>query len=96
MTREQLWDSIREKQRQINSLHEEITELYRQTLLLCDEKQRFEEKEEVFIVRENRKKVSKKHLMGRIYWNEDFKDGDTGEIITIQRSQLVRKDGEWL
>jgi len=35
-------------------------------------------------------------LVGRIYYNQEFKDEDTGEIITIKRTDVVRVNGEWV
>lgn len=39
-----------------------------------------------------KKKVTK--FVGRKYWKEDFKDEDSGEAITIERSRIVRIDGK--
>lgn len=65
--------------------------------MLSDDVQRFEEKIESH---PKAKWERKPHsldgkLVGRIFWNEDFLDGDTGEKITIERQQVVRVDGEW-
>jgi hypothetical protein len=72
--------------------------LTKQDILLCDETQRFEEKIEESHPRSKYKK--KPHwldgkLVGRIFWNENFKDEHTGEVITIERQQIVRVNGEW-
>lgn len=50
--------------------------LQKESLLLCDENQRYEEKEEDFKIA---KKIIKQ-LIGRVYWKEDFKDENTEKM----------------
>lgn len=95
MTRQEIEQAIVARGIEIKRLENEIRELTKQSLLLCDETQWFTEKEEDVKISKRPKKFEKK-LMGRIHWNEDFVDGDTGEVVTIERSQLVRVDGKWL
>lgn len=35
-------------------------------------------------------------MMGMICWNEDFVDEDTNEVITIERHEVVKINGEWV
>lgn len=95
VTRKEIETMIQAKKEAIKTLNTEIIELNKQSLLLSDEKQWFTEKMETVTYRENRKKVSVEKLIGRIYWNEDFRDGDTGEVITIELSEVVRVNGQW-
>ena len=85
---------IAEKWELIAQIKTEIVALKKEELLLCDDKQRFEEKEEEIIISKRPKKIEKR-LIGRIHWNEEFKDEDTGQSIWIERSRVVRVDGVW-
>lgn len=65
--------------------------LQRETLLLCDKKQQFEEKMETH----GRGKNKEELLVGRIYWTQIFKDESTDEDFPIERTQIVRINGVW-
>ena len=87
-------DLIEKKEAKIKTLRKEILDLNRESALLSDKKQWFtEENEEILIC--GRPKKYETRLMGRIHWNEDFFDEDDGTAITIERSALVRVNGEW-
>ena len=81
----------------INNAQKEIVDIRKETLLLSDEVQQFTEE----IESHPRQKYERKDnwldgkLIGRIHWKEGIKDEDTGEIITINRNQIVRVDGDW-
>lgn len=92
--REKIKERINAKHQLIRHLNREIIELRKEALLLSDEEQWFTEKEEEFVV-SRRPKVTEKQLVGRIHWNEEFKDEDTGKSIFIERSEVVRIDGVW-
>jgi hypothetical protein len=97
MTRQEIEAKRQENFQKIEALKKENIELAKQDILLCDETQRFEEKIESH---PKTKYQRKPHwldgkLVGRIFWNENLKDEDTGEVITIERQQIVRVDGEW-
>lgn len=97
MTREQIKESINSKNELIKHLKDEILELRRQDILICDDTQWFEEKMEAVTIRVNRKKVTRDQLLGKIYWNESFKDEDDPDNpITITRCNIVRIDGQWV
>lgn len=89
--REKLTAKITAKEKQITLIHKEIVELRKQALLLSDKVQWFTEEKETH----GRGKNKQEMLIGRIHWKEDFKDEDTGKVITIERSMAVRVDGEW-
>lgn len=97
MTRQEIKAKMQENLDKIKAIEKENFELSTQDILLCDETQRFEEK----IESHPKVKYQRKphwldgKLVGRIFWKEDFKDNDTGEVITIERQQVVRVDGEW-
>jgi hypothetical protein len=95
MTRPEIIRAIQDKRKQIIILNAEILGLKKQGLLLCDKHQWFTEKKEDVQISKRPKKFEKK-LIGRIHWNENFTDEATGEVITIERSELVRVNGEWL
>ena len=92
--REQLEMEIAAKKEQITKLKTEIIELRKETILLCDDKQWFTEEEEEHIIKK-RPKIIEKFLVGKRHWKEDFKDEDTGEVVTIERCEVVRVNGEW-
>lgn len=81
-------DSIKK----IQLLQSRILELERKDCLFCDEKQWYKEGPETHGT--GKRKLTRNY--GRIYWNEDFKDDDTDQIITIERSRIVKVDGEWV
>jgi len=94
-TRKQIENLIKTKQRKINALSDEIDLLRIEELQICDSEQTYEEKEEEWVVK--RRPITKEtHVIGRVHWDEDFIDEDTGDVVTINRSRLVRKDGIWI
>lgn len=80
----------------IIELKKENLELWKQEYLLCDGDQWFTEQEEEDPHADKRKKIKPKNLIGRRHWNEDFTDDSSGEVITIERSEVVRVNGVWL
>ena len=95
-TRATIQAEIEECNDRIEAITAQRLELIKEDLLLCDETQRFEKKTETYTVRENRKKVTKERVVGRVFWKETFYDEDTGKGITIERNRVVRINGEWL
>ncbi|HEX8334710.1 MAG TPA: hypothetical protein VF622_18955 [Segetibacter sp.] len=95
VTRKEIEASIQAKKEAIKTIKTEIVELSKQSLLFSDEEQWFTEKLETVTYRENRKKVSVEKLIGRRHWNEDFRCENTGKVITIERSEVIRIDGQW-
>ena len=96
--REELTALIEQKEEQIVQIRSEINEIYRQTILLSDDKQWFTEEVEHH---PKAKYQRKEHwldgkLVGRIHWKQNVKDSDTGDIYILDRSALVRVDGKWL
>lgn len=75
----------------IENARKEILDLRRESYLLSDEKQWFEEKMECH---GNRKK-KQDYLIGRIHWIDQIEDCDTGTWFPVKRSAIVRVDGEW-
>lgn len=94
-TRKEISDLIEEKIKLQKSLKLEIIELQKEACLLSDKEQWFTERTEECIV-SRRPKKTEKVLIGRIHWKENFKDDDTDDVITIERSMVVRKNGEWI
>lgn len=85
---------VEAKIEKIKQLKTEIIELNREAVLLTDKKQQFTEKEEEVLICGRPKKYETK-LIGRIHWKDYFIDEDTGEKICIDRTQIVRINGEW-
>lgn len=84
-------------QRQIDRLEQSIKETQRKIVKLkientlhCDTKQWYKEEE----VKPLGKK--EKILIGKVYYIENFRDEDTGKLIPVTRSKVVRKNGKWL
>lgn len=90
-TRNKLMKEIACKQDRIKLLQQEVKNLKQESLLLSDKNQWFTEKEE----EAGRGKKKYKRVVGRIHWNEDFINEDTHEVVSIERSLIVRVDGEW-
>lgn len=95
LSREQIREQYNANLEKIEALKTANIKLVRQSLLLSDNEQWFTEKTEPVVYWEGRKKIKTEKLIGRIHWNEDFKDEDTDEVITVNRSRIVRVDGEW-
>lgn len=94
MKRDTLHKKIYSKQEQIEKLKSEIVELNKQNFLLSDKQQQFvEENEEVLICGRPKKYETK--LIGRVNWKQKFEDGDGG-FVMIDRSLVVRVNGEWV
>lgn len=79
----------------IKELKQRNIELDRESMLLSDDEQWFTEKIEPVVYWEGRKKIKTEKLIGRIHWQQGFKDEDTDEVIMVSRSEVVRVDGEW-
>ncbi len=93
-TRKDIQDEISRKKELLNQLSLEILELKKENLLFSDDEQWFIERKEEHVTK--RRPLQKEtFLVGRVYWMQDFKDNDTGEIIPIERNQIVRINGEW-
>ena len=95
VTRKQIEALIASKKQTIQQFKTDIIQLERQALLMSDEEQWFTEENEMVTEKDGRKKNRVERLIGRVHWNENFKDESTGEVITIERSQVVRVDGNW-
>ena len=96
MTRNEIEQKRKENFDKIEALKRENIELAKQAILLTDEVQQFSEE----IESHPKSKYQRKpkyldgKLVGRIHWKESIKDEDTGKSIEIERSQIVRIDGE--
>jgi hypothetical protein len=89
--RQKLQAKINANKTKIEALKSENIALIKQTIILSDNIQQYEEKLEITGRGKNKREV----LVGRIHWKEDFKDDSTGEVITIERSDIVKCDDEW-
>lgn len=96
MTRKEIRDKIQQNNNSIQSLQQQNIEFLKADYLLSDEKQWFTEEIEKYTERVNRKKVHGERLVGRIHFTQHFIDESTGISIPIERTQIVRINGEWV
>lgn len=90
-TRAKLKQEITANEKKILTLQKKNIALERQSFLLSDKKQWFTEENETH----GKGKKKETLLVGRINWKDDFKVDDTNEVITIERSEVVRINGIW-
>jgi len=97
MNRQEIEAKRQENFQKIEALKLENIELAKQNIFLCDDEQWFEEKIESHPKRKYQRKTNflDGKLVGRIFWKENFKDESTGDVVTIERQQVVRVNGEW-
>jgi uncharacterized protein YchJ len=98
MTERELIDSeIQANLKKIIQIRLDVIELRKKQCLICDEKQWFREQVESHPKSRWQRLENELNgkLIGRIYWNESFQDQDTKKIVSIERSEIVRIDGEW-
>jgi len=98
LTRAEIHKRITANEDKIRELRRENEQLFRQSLLLSDDKQWYTEKVEHH---PKEKWQRQQHpldgkVVGRINWKERIQDGDTGQYVEIERSQVVRVNGEWV
>lgn len=68
---------------------------------ISDDEYKYEEKEETWYKQKSNGrgrrpiKVEESHMVGRRHWKEDFIDEDTGNVVSIDRSEIVKIDGAW-
>ena len=96
MTREIIRKKIEETEGKIRFYQMELQKLKEENLLFSDEQQWFVEKEEEVKYRQNRKVVKENKLIGRVFWKEHFVDEDSGELIEIERNQIIREKGKFI
>lgn len=73
----------------------DIIEDEKSLLLLSDKQITVTEAEEEVVVKK-RPKITEKQLITRRHWIEDFVDEDNGEVISIERSELLKVNGKWV
>lgn len=95
MNREEIKLQIKSNIEKIEELQSANKKLITEDYLFSDEKQWFTEKMESIIKRDGNKKVKADWLIGCINWISHFTDADTGKVIPIERSKIVRINGEW-
>lgn len=93
-TRQDIRNDIQSKKDHIAQLEYELDLLRKENALFCDDEQWFTEEMESIVVK-RRPKVEEMHLIGKIHWKETFTDMDKGTPIEIERSRVVRVNGEW-
>lgn len=96
MKRSYINKKIEKKFNQIEKLKDDILNLKRQSALISDKNQQFIEEIEDVLVSGRPKKYEKK-LVGRIRWKDKYVDEDDPKHpIIIDRTQVVRINGEWV
>lgn len=95
-TREDIWLDIDQNNSDIEELNNVNKKLLKESYLLCDEEQWFEEKEET----RGRGKSKETNLVGRIHWKEFFQDdaypNDESKGVWVERSMPVKWNGVWV
>jgi hypothetical protein len=99
MTKRERLEAKKQKNfEKIEELKRQNIELTIESLLLSDKVQWFTEESEDRVVSKRPKKVET-FLIGKIHWNETFKDKEkpdgSGDVV-IKRSQIVRVSGKWM
>ncbi|ASK29709.1 hypothetical protein CEY12_06145 [Chryseobacterium sp. T16E-39] len=92
MTRKQIENRIKKNEDRIKSINQQNRDLFLQSLLITDQEQQYSET----YIEIGRGKSKESVLMGKITWKENCIDEDTGEVITIERSQFVKRNGDWI
>ena len=92
MTRKQIENKIKKNEDRIKAIKEQNRELFLESITISDKYQQYSESE----VEIGRGKDKTMVLMGRITWKERIYDEDTGNVIEIERSQYVKRNGNWL
>jgi hypothetical protein len=92
--RKQIRKKYLQLQNQIKRSRKAMIELAKKDFLLSDDVQQYREEN----VTRGRGKTKKTQLEGRVYWKEKYYDEDypKGKPLIIERSYLVRVDGEWV
>ncbi len=89
--REKINKKIESNISKIKALNDENVRLRIRELQISDKTQQYSEKMEV----RGRGKTKQDVLVGRVHWKEDFKDEDTGEVVTVERQTIVRIGETW-
>ncbi|WP_185273868.1 hypothetical protein [Chryseobacterium indologenes] len=92
MTRKQIENKIKKNNDRIKAIKQQNRELFLASLTISDKDQQYHEAQ----IEIGRGKNKEFVLMGKITWKENLVDGDTGDVIEIERSQYVKRNGEWL
>lgn len=94
-TRQVVKAEYKETKEAIKSLQGKLIDLEIEEIQICDDEQSYSEKMEEWDEKQGRKKIKVPHMVGRIHFIQEFKDGDTGKVIEIERNPIVRLDGVW-
>lgn len=92
--RQQILDAIATKKIILEETEKELIELYKKNAMFCDENQWYVETVEDVVIKKRPKKVCTKKI-GRVHWLENFMDQSTGDVIEIERAEIVSRDGIW-
>jgi hypothetical protein len=93
--------NIADEKAVIEQANRNIRALTLELVQISDDEYQYEEKEETWYKQKSNgrgrrpTKVGETHMVGRRHWKEDFVDEDTGNVISIDRSEIVRIDGVW-
>lgn len=87
MTRKRLLKQIENKEEKVQKLQQELIELKIKELKFCDKDRTYKEGIEVI--------AGKEILRGRVCFEELFSDEDSGEVISIEREQIVMENNKW-
>lgn len=92
MTRQEIIKQVKVKLKEIDKIQKSINALRIKAYQLNDNKSTYKEELET----RGRGKSKKTETIGRIYFNQKFKDGSTGQYFKIERSKVVRVNKKWI
>jgi len=100
-TRKQIKAEIENQDRLLRIIQGRKLELQREAYQLSDEDRWYTEEIEDYLTyekghRKRAKQVVKSRLAGRVHWIENFTDEDTGQKIPVERSRIIKINGEWI
>jgi len=93
--REELQEKIRLNEIRMTELDNENSNLQIECHKISDDKQQYSEQIEKIARRDGRKKVYDNVLIGKIHWQENFIDEESGDVISISRHRVVRRNDRW-
>lgn len=93
--RKEFNDQIADNNKRIAELQAENLELLKAALMTSDETQWYTEKEEPWIAGRGKDRKKTTAIIGRVNWISKYKDEDTGKMVEVPRSRIVKVNGQW-
>lgn len=90
MNQKQLKNRLAKNIEKINALRSENYELSKKIIMSFGYSEQLED-----VVVSKRPKKVEQQLIGRVNFTQDFVDEDSGEVISVERTQIVSTNGVW-